>query len=321
MPQFQSPGAAAGNALEEFLMQQETLKRQAMLDALLKQQKDAEIRQQEEAIKLRLGDQDLERQREARIGAQQTQVNDLAMADRRQDQNKDAVRSMAMEAFRIGSANPGQARQMAFGEGVDIPMDVLDPDRDSRMQGERDKRLHGYDMDEIAAQGEQSRRTVAANQRAQAPTGQPSAYASDTARRTIQAIDDVLPKIDNTTAGILGNLGAKTGLYQPAVNVSAELSSVAANVAFNALQAMREASKTGGALGQVSERELDLLSAVEGSIRQNQSPENLKIQLGKIRESMTRFELAAQGNAQPMPSHGGVVKWGKDANGRPVRIQ
>jgi hypothetical protein len=90
-----------------------------------------------------------------------------------------------------------------------------------------------------------------------------------------------------------------------ASNVSAELATVAGNVAFNALQAMRDASKTGGALGSVAAKEMDLLASVEGSIRQNQSPENLKAQLGKIRESMERVKLAGQGMSTPARTGGG----------------
>ena len=128
----------------------------------------------------------------------------------------------------------------------------------------------------------------------------PSDYAITTAERTIKAVDEVLPKIGITTAGPMGAIAS----YLPgteAANVSADLSSVASNVAFNALQAMREASKTGGALGQVSERELDLLSGVEGSIRQNQSPANLKKNLLLIKESQMRWLAAARGSA---PSQG-----------------
>lgn len=141
-------------------------------------------------------------------------------------------------------------------------------------------------------------------------------FLQDTANRTISAIDDVLPDIGYTTAGTLGSVLSNIP-GTSAANVSAELAAVASNVAFNALQQMRAASKTGGALGQVSERELDLLSSVEGSIRQNQSPANLKAQLQKVRESMVRIQQAAGGGAAAP----GAVRWGRDANGKPVRLQ
>lgn len=45
-----------------------------------------------------------------------------------------------------------------------------------------------------------------------------------------------------------------------------DLETVESRFAFDALQAMRDASKTGGALGQVTERELDLLKAATAAI-------------------------------------------------------
>lgn len=166
-------------------------------------------------------------------------------------------------------------------------------EREARtFQTEREKTAHGYRLGEIGATGEQARRTKQTAEPPEPGAGKPGPYALETARRTIEAVDQVLPKISNLTAGVGSILSRVPG--SSAANVSAELSSVASNVAFKALQAMREASKTGGALGQVSERELDLLSAVEGSIRQNQSPANLRKNLLLVKGSMERFRNAAE---------------------------
>lgn len=147
-----------------------------------------------------------------------------------------------------------------------------------------------------------------------------SKYTLETATRTIKAVDDVMPDINGWTAGWVGSAMSNIPGTK-AANVSAELSSVASNIAFNALQAMRDASKTGGALGQVSERELDLLSSVEGSIRQNQSPDNLKMQLQKVRESMDRVRQAATASGQAIPAGTPRQQWTRDANGRPVPVK
>ena len=142
--------------------------------------------------------------------------------------------------------------------------------------------------------------------------GGASPFAVTNARRTISAIEDVLgtPQPDGTfkngrinmlTAGPIGSLASNIPGTE-AANVDADLSSISANVAFKALQDMRDASKTGGALGNVANRELDLLSAVEGSIRQNQSPENLRRNLQKIHESQQRFLRAAESGDEPSSS-------------------
>ena len=54
-------------------------------------------------------------------------------------------------------------------------------------------------------------------------------------------------------------------------DLAANIETLNADFAFSALNAMREASKTGGALGQVTERELDLLKASTANINPNLS--------------------------------------------------
>jgi hypothetical protein len=49
-------------------------------------------------------------------------------------------------------------------------------------------------------------------------------------------------------------------------DLSQDMQTIEARFAFDSLQAMRDASKTGGALGQVTERELDLLKAAVAAI-------------------------------------------------------
>lgn len=109
--------------------------------------------------------------------------------------------------------------------------------------------------------------------------------------RIIEKVDDLLPRITNTTAGPVGSV-LKRVPGTPARDVAADINSLAANVAFEALQEMRQASKTGGALGQVSDKEGALLRDVLASIEQDQSPGNLVRNLNKIRQSRIRFAEA-----------------------------
>ncbi len=57
---------------------------------------------------------------------------------------------------------------------------------------------------------------------------------------------------------------------------------IKANVGFNKLQQMREASKTGGALGAVSERENQLLQSVYGSLEQSQNQEQFRYNMNRL---------------------------------------
>lgn len=72
----------------------------------------------------------------------------------------------------------------------------------------------------------------------------------------------------------------------PAHNLSKNLDSIKANIGFDRLQEMRNNSKTGGALGQVSERENALLQAVWGSLEQSQGGDQFKANLEKVRKQV-----------------------------------
>jgi hypothetical protein len=60
-----------------------------------------------------------------------------------------------------------------------------------------------------------------------------------------------------------------------AYQLSTYLDTVRGNIGFDKLQSMREASPTGGALGQVSDFENRLMQATQGSLRQGQDPDEL----------------------------------------------
>jgi hypothetical protein len=78
------------------------------------------------------------------------------------------------------------------------------------------------------------------------------------------------------------------------------LLTIKANIGFDRLSEMRANSPTGGALGQVSELENLLLQATQGSLDQNQSPEELKKTLDMIRVNLAQLraetELAFKGD-------------------------
>jgi hypothetical protein len=82
-----------------------------------------------------------------------------------------------------------------------------------------------------------------------------------------------------TTGLAGGTLGLVAGTE--AYDQKATIETLEADAAFSALQRMRDASKTGGALGNVSERELDLLKATAGSLRVGQSEEQFRENLGQ----------------------------------------
>lgn len=73
----------------------------------------------------------------------------------------------------------------------------------------------------------------------------------------------------------------------PAQRLRDLIQSIKSNVAFDKLQAMREASPTGGALGAVSDREMALLQASAGELRPDMNEKDLDYNLQRIQNKYT----------------------------------
>ena len=99
----------------------------------------------------------------------------------------------------------------------------------------------------------------------------------------ISQIDKALPNVDWTSAGLIGQLTSFIG-GTPGANLEALLNPIKGNLGFAELQAMRDASPTGGALGQVAVKELELLTSIQGSLEQKQEPGQLAATLKEIRD-------------------------------------
>ena len=102
----------------------------------------------------------------------------------------------------------------------------------------------------------------------------------------IQDIDRVLSLMETANipvAGVVGGAAAQVP-GTAAFDAARLLDTIRSNVGFDKLQAMRDASPTGGALGQVSEMENRLLQATLGNLSQSQSPEQFRRNLERVRE-------------------------------------
>ena len=91
--------------------------------------------------------------------------------------------------------------------------------------------------------------------------------------------------------GVSSGVGSLRRFGSPARDLNAKLETIKANLGFDQLQAMREASPTGGALGQVAVQELTALQATVSSLDQAQSPAQLAASLGKIEQSYNRWQM------------------------------
>lgn len=106
-------------------------------------------------------------------------------------------------------------------------------------------------------------------------------------KQMVSRVDDASKLVTNITAGWGGLL--KDLPASKARTLKARLDTLKARIGFDTLQAMRDASPTGGALGQVSERELGFLQATIANLDQLQDPEELKAELEKVKEHYLNF--------------------------------
>lgn len=165
----------------------------------------------------------------------------------------------------------------------------------------------------------QQRRGVNGEVIASAPTG--SAANPDQARA---AIDSNIAMVTNTR-GAIARAAGQTGFFstgtltsalpfnQSRANLEATLDTVKGNLSFTELAKMRANSPTGGALGSIAVRELDLLGSTVASLDSNQSQEELERSLKIIDESLARYEAAlneakATGQMGGSPSDGAVSR-------------
>jgi len=145
-----------------------------------------------------------------------------------------------------------------------------------------------------------------ANQSKMEGETQKAQIASTAVDRILQKIDKPKGMFDLPEVGIIGGRLADANINQEAIDVKNDLATLQSIVSFDRLQAMRDASPTGGALGAVSERELALLQSSLGALNQYSSPEQLRETLTFIKSVMDKFAAYPQ-QAQAaggMPSAG-----------------
>lgn len=155
----------------------------------------------------------------------------------------------------------------------------------------------GYDMAVTNAK-------IAADKKASGEVISP--YQAERSVRTLESVDELMGKVSGWTTGF-GSLLSKIP-QTDARNFKAQLDTLKASIAFGELTAMREASKTGGALGNVSNVELGLLESALGALDRAQSPSEFRDQLEKIKGSISRWNSAAYGKPQTMVLNGQTLK-------------
>lgn len=121
-------------------------------------------------------------------------------------------------------------------------------------------------------------------------------YSVERADRTISLVDEALKKVSPWTTGY----GAFAAVLPESESrdFARVVDSIKANIGFNELQAMRQASPTGGALGQVAVQELNMLQSVLASLDTKQKPETVKANLEKIKQHFNNWKATLSGSDQ-----------------------
>lgn len=141
-------------------------------------------------------------------------------------------------------------------------------------------------------------------------TANGSSYKTDLATTGIQAVNGLLdiavrnPSIFGRTAALPLPDAVRTDAFR---NYEAQLDFLKGNIIPAALAAMREASKTGGAVGQVSDREGAWLASSLGALSMNQSPEAVQKQLVEVKRRLQNWVDVVQTYGGPQTISGQTV--------------
>lgn len=130
--------------------------------------------------------------------------------------------------------------------------------------------------------------------------------AIESANFVLGQVKSAIEKVGMTTAGPVGAV-MRNVPGSKAFDLNKTVDSIKANIGFDTLQAMRDASPTGGALGQVAVQELTMLQAARGSLDTAQSPDQVMKALYGIEKHYTNWLQAVKQSQQSQ--NGGVRRY------------
>ena len=109
------------------------------------------------------------------------------------------------------------------------------------------------------------------------------------AATVLGAVDDAQKQIGMFSTGLPGQVLRNVG-GTSAMDLDKTISTIKANLGFEELQKMREASKTGGALGQVAVKELEFLQSAVSALDTAQSPDQIRKNLEKVKKHYANWQ-------------------------------
>lgn len=220
------------------------------------------------------------------------------------------------------SARQARILQLAVGaeEKRRAALERVDRDRENRQHREDLARLAGSfrvgkagtDAELNELRKEQIRAGIEATR---ARTGAAEDKADDAARRREaalvsarqkvasqnQKIDETIAMVNPISAGLVGSVTQKVPGFSP-FDLAKNVDTIKARLGFDELMAMRAASPTGGALGNVSNKEIDFLQAAVENLDPRQKPETLRKNLEAVKTHYANWLAAIEGRDPSVPS-------------------
>ena len=129
--------------------------------------------------------------------------------------------------------------------------------------------------------GSPAEKELLAGEQAAAARADTGAKSSDIVLSSINHAKTIFEGNPEFTTGFGGAIMLKMP-GSDAIDLQEAIAPIEASIAFDRLQKMRDESPTGGALGQVSERELALLAATIASLKQSQSADSFRYNVNKV---------------------------------------
>ena len=113
--------------------------------------------------------------------------------------------------------------------------------------------------------------------------------SAQNASRVSQVVDDAIKQSGFWTTGLVGS-GLRRVPGSPAYDLEKTVNTIKANLGFDQLSQMRQASPTGGALGNVSNKEIDFLQSVVANLDPNQSRPQLLKNLNAVKTHLSNWQ-------------------------------
>lgn len=196
----------------------------------------------------------------------------------------------------------GRSLTEAIGAGEQA-VSSLQQQRAAQQEAMRESLKSQLEMEEIALKNAEKRRELES-------MGKQTPEDIQKLSSVVASIDDAIKIIDEYGRAAAGIGSLTSGLPEtPAYLLDATLDTVRANVGFDALQGMRDKSKTGAALGNVTVREIELLQATVAPIKSGLAPDVLRSNLVKVRNNAL---ATAYGVVDPKTGEVRIIKSADD---------